>query len=179
MTQIAVNYGSGLYELARDEALSDQVLRQLKVLTCAFRETPDFLQLLASHGVSKEERCRVLEESFRDRVHPYVLNFMKLLTEKGHIRHFYDCCKVFENRYNADNGILPVLAQTATVLTEDQSARLRAKLEKLTGKKVILENRVEPRLLGGVRLQYDGTQVDGTVLGRLQAMEKLLHNTVL
>ena len=179
MTQIAVNYAGALYELARDEGLDARMFEELQMLAGAFREEPGFVQLLASPALSKEERCRVLEESFRDRVHPYVLNFLKILTEKGYIRHFADCCKVYTDRYNTDHHILPVLAETAVPLSADQAARLREKLEQLTGKTVVLENRVMPRLLGGVRLRYDGNQVDGTVRGRLEAIEKLLKNTVL
>lgn len=179
MTQMAVNYGGALYELCVEEDLSSRVFAQLQVLDRSFRETPDFLRILASPALSKEERCQILEDSFRDRVHQYVLNFLKLLTEKGHIRHFSDCCKVYEDRYNADNGILPVLAETAVPLAGEQTDRLQKKLEKLTGKQVRLTNRVDAHLLGGIRLHYAGTQVDGTVQGRLEAMEKLLHNTVL
>lgn len=179
MTQIAVNYAGALYDLCREEALDSQVLAQLQVLKKVFREEPDFVRLLAAPNISKEERCRVLEESFRDRVHPYVLRFLKLLTEKGYIRCFSDCCKVYEDRYNTDNNILPVLAETAKALTREQSARLQKKLEQLTGKTVVLECRVVPQLLGGVRLRYDGTQVDGTVQGRLGSVRKLLQNTVL
>lgn len=179
MTQVAVNYAGALYELSLEEGLSADLLQQLQVLQTSFAEEPAFVRLLAAPNISKEERCNVLEESFRDRVHPYVLNFLKILTEKGYIRHFSDCCKAFENRYNTDNGILPVLAETAVALTPDQLGRLQEKLQTITGKKVVLENQVVPACLGGVRLRYDGTQVDGTVQGRLKAMGNLLQNTVL
>ena len=179
MTQIAVNYAGALYELSVQEELSAAFLQQLQVLRDAFDREPNFLRLLAAPNISKEERCRVLDDSFRGRVHAYVLNFLKILTEKGYIRHFSDCLKVFENRYDEDNGILPVLAETAVPLTQDQSRRLQEKLQSITGKTVVLTNRLDPACLGGVRLQYDGNQVDGTVQGRLEAMSNLLKNTVL
>lgn len=179
MTQIAVNYGGALYELSLEEGLSQRLLEQLQVLRDSFAQEPDFVRLLSAPNISKEERCRVLDESFRDRVHPYVLNFLKILMEKGYVRHFSDCCKAFESRYNADNGILPVLAETAVAMNADQAKRLREKLQSITGKTVELTNRVVPACLGGVRLRYDGTQVDGTVQGRLEAVSNLLKNTVL
>lgn len=179
MTQIAPQYAQALYELARDENLSEQLLSQLRVLSEAFDREPDFLRLLASPNVSKQERCALLDDSFRQKLHPYLVNFLKLLTREGIIRHFPDCCKHFERSYYEDNGILPVLAYTAQPLREDQSRRLTERIEEITGKRVILENRVDPACLGGIRLCYDGKQIDGTLQSRLENMGKLLKNTVL
>jgi F0F1-type ATP synthase delta subunit len=75
--------------------------------------------------------------------------------------------------YNTDNGILPVKAVTAVPLTEDQAGRLSAKLEKLIGKRIELINAVDPRCVGGVRLDYDGKRVDDTVQHRLDVYHEL------
>lgn len=179
MTQTAVNYAQALYDLALKEKLSGELLLQLRTLAQAFDREPEFPRLLAVPNISKQERCQILEDCFRDLVHPYVLSMLKLMTEKGCIRHFSQTCKAYENRYNADHGILSVLAVTAAALRPEQSARLQEKLEHLTGKTVCLENRVDPECLGGVSLRYDGALVDGTVRSRLEEIGKLLKNTVL
>ena len=176
---IASVYGQGLYTLAAEEGLCEDVLSQLKVLNVSFTEEPAFQRLLMSANLTKDERCQILDDSFRGRVHPYVLNFLKLLTEKGYIRHFSDCCKVYQEQYNEDNGILPVCAVSAVALTADQSARLTEKLSKLTGKTISLTNRIDPACLGGVRLDYNGKRIDGTLQSRLDAVATLLKNTVL
>lgn len=179
MTQIGNTYGQALYSLAREEGLSQEILRQIQALDESFRQEPGFLRLMAAPNISKEERCGVLDESFRDKVHPYVLNFLKILTEKGYVRSFGDCCKAYIRQYHEDNGILPVCAVTAIALDEDQSKRLTEKLSKITGKSIELTNRIDPQCLGGVRLDYDGKRVDGTVQSRLDAIRGLLKNTVL
>jgi len=179
MTQIGSVYGRALYDLARDEGLSGDILEQLGVLDRSFSQEPDFLRLLAAPNLSKEERCRIVDRSFRGRVHPYVLNFMKILTEKGYMRHFGDCRKAFRELYNADHGIMVVTAVTAVALDKLQSARLTEKLTRITGKTIELVNRIDPGCLGGVRLDYDGKQVDDTVAHRLDTIRGILKNTVL
>ena len=179
MSQAGNVYGQGLYALAQEEGLQEQILGELAVLETAFTENPDFPKLLASHNIPRQERTAVLDESFRDRVHPYVLNFLKLLTDKDHIRNFPECCKAYREQYNGDNGILEVQVFTAIALNDAQKTRLSDKLNALTGKKISLVCKVDPTVLGGVKLRYDGCQVDGTLQGRLQAMEKQLKNTVL
>ena len=179
MTQAANTYAQALYTLAKEESLDGQILNELDVLKQAFDREPEFVRLLSAPNLPKAERCGILDESFRGKVHIYVLNFLKILTEKGYMRQFSDCCKAYREHYNADNGILTVQAVTAAPLTETQSARLTEKLTKQTGKTVELVNRIDPDVLGGVRLDYDGKRVDGTVISRLDAIGNMLKNTVL
>ena len=179
MTQVGSVYGEALYTLALEENLSNVILEELSVLEQSFRAEPDFIRLLSSPNLSVQERCNILDDSFRGNVQPYVLNFLKILTEKGYMRYFFDCCKAYEESYNRDNGILPVTAITAVSLNPAQVEKLSAKLCQITGKQVKLLNRVEPDVLGGVRLDYDGKQLDDTVSHRLDTVRSLLKNTVL
>ena len=179
MTQIAATYAQALYDLAKDENLTDEILAQLQALQEVISAEPDFVRLLSTPGLSKEARCGIVDDSFRDKVHTYVLSFIKILVEKGYVRHFADCCKAYKTLYHADHGILPVLAVTAVALTDAQTQKLTAKLETITGKTVELTNRVDTSVLGGVRLDYDGKRVDGTVQNRLDSIGSLLKNTVL
>lgn len=179
MTEVGNVYGQSLYELAKDEGLSREIGEQLTVLQKSFGEEPDFVRLLSNPSLSKPERCRILDTSFRGSVHPYILNFMKILTERGYIRHFSDCCDTFSELYNRDNGILKVTAVTAVALTPVQEEKLTGKLSQITGKTIALHNRIDPAVLGGVRLDYDGQRLDDTVSHRLDAIRELLNKTVL
>ena len=178
-TQVGNVYGQALYSLAASENLSNEILGQLQVLSAGFAQEPKFIQLLSAPNISKAERCQIIDESFRNVVHPYVLNFIKILTEKGYIRQFSQCVKAYGQQYNEENGIIPVKAVTAVGLSDEHLTKLKLKLEQLTGKQVQLENLVEPDCLGGVRLDYEGVRLDGTIQGRLDSIRNLLKNTVL
>ena len=179
MTQAANTYGQALYDLAKEEGLGKSILEELNVLKGVFVENPEYSKLLSTPDISKQERCGVLDEVFRGKTHPYVLNFMKILTEKGYIRQFPECCDAYRSFYNEDNGILVVKAVSAIELSDVQLQKLTAKLEATTGKQIDLQCSVDAARLGGLCLTYDGKQVDGTVKNRMDAISKLLKNTVL
>lgn len=179
MTDTANVYGQALFALAKDEGLDAELLGQLKVLKDAFRQNNDFVRLLASPALSKDERLNILQESFGGRVHGYVLNFMKILTEKGYIRHFADCCDAYREEYNHYHGIMTVQAVTAFPLEPAQADRLSKKLSDVTGKTIELINVIDPACIGGMRLDYDGKRVDDTVRNRLDSLHSLLKNTIL
>ena len=179
MTQVGTVYGEALYELALSEGLDEAIRQELAVLEQAFRENPDYGKLLRSANLSKAERCGILDEAFRGRVQPYLLNFLKILVEKGYIGSFPQCCEAFTRRYNDDHGILPVTAVTAVPLTPEQTSALTQKLSRITGKTIALRNRLDPQVLGGVRLDYDGKRLDDTIAHRLEAIRGLLKKDVL
>ena len=179
MTGVGTVYGGALYRLAAEEGISEPILAQLQVLDDSFRESGEFLALMDSPALPKAERCSILQESFGGKVHPYVLNFLKILTEEGHIRQFSACCRAYRDQYNEENHILPVTAVSATPLSDAQMQRLTEKLQGITGATIALDNRVDPACLGGIRLDFQGKRLDDTVAHRLQEIRELLQKTVL
>ena len=179
MTQAANTYAQALYDLAKDEGLGKTILSELSVLKEVFAGNPQYSKLLSAPDIPKQERCGILDEAFRGKVNPYVLNFLKILTEKGYIRQFPDCCDAYRSLYNEDNGILVVKAVSAVALSDAQIQKLTEKLAATTGKQIDLQCSVDAAMIGGLRLCYDGKQVDGTVKNRMDAISKLLKNTVL
>ena len=178
MNQAGSIYGQALYDLAREEGLADIIWQQLQTLQQCLEAEPEYLSLLSLPQLPKPERCRLLDESMGN-AHPYLLNFMKILAEKGHMRQFFDCFRSYRQNYYRGKNILPVTAVTAIALSPTQWNKLEEKLAAITGKTIMLSNKVDPQTLGGIRLEYDGKQVDDTVAHRLDSVRQLLKNTVL
>ena len=179
MTRTAKTYGGALYDLAAEEGRDRQILEEMAVLDAAFREEPDYLYLLATPSLAKEERCGILDESFRGKIDGYLLNFLKILCENGTIRQFSGCAAEFRRRYNEANGILEVRAVTAVPMDGALTEKLRSRLAEITGKEIDLACRVDPACLGGVRLEMDGRQLDGTVQHRLETVRRRLTEMIL
>lgn len=171
-------YGSALYELAAEEKLEDQLLDELSQVTELVTAQPDYVKLLALPSIPREKRCKALEDVFGGKIHAYLLNFLKILCEKGTIRQLPDCNRQYRVCYNEAHGILEAVAVTAVPMTDQQAERLTRKLESITGKTVRLTRRQDPACLGGVRLDMGGAQLDGTVQSRLDEMRRLLQATV-
>ena len=179
MTQTAKNYADALYELARDEGVEQQIYGQLRDVKDILEANDEYVVLLCSPNLHITQRLAVLDEAFSGRAHPYLLNWLKILCERGHIRELKDCAVQYRRRRNADLGILDAVAVTAVPLGAELREKLRNRLQALTGKQVDLQYRVDPGVLGGIRLEYDGKALDGTVRTRLAGIEKTLSETVI
>ena len=78
MTQIGSVYGQALYTLARDEQLAEQIRQELLGVGEVLTKEPEYLRLLSAANVPRQERCGLVDSAFRDKVHPYILNFLKI-----------------------------------------------------------------------------------------------------
>ena len=179
MTETAKMYGGSLYDLAAEEGLETRILGELDEVQQLLQQNPDYLRLLSTPSIPKKERCGLLDEALRGQVHLYVLNFLKILCEKGTLRELSGCARAYRLRYNQAHGILEATATSAVPMTAQQTQALHAKLEKLTGKTIDLKTKVDPGVLGGIRLDMEGTELDGTVQNRLAALRRDIASVTL
>ena len=124
MTETARMYGGSLYDLAAEEGLDERILGELDGVTALLNGDAEYLHLLSIPSIPKKERCALLDEAFRGQVHLYVLNFLKILCEKGTLRELSGCARAYRIRYNQAHGILEATAISAVPLTEQQRAAL-------------------------------------------------------
>lgn len=178
MTQTARLYGGSLYDLAADEQLTDVMMEQTKAVRKIFHENPDYIRLLMEPAIPFEERKGLIDAAFGTQVERYLLNFIKLLCERNLLGDFAGCCDEFVRRYNLEHGIVEAVVTSAVALTEAQAEALKNKLEKISGKKVDLKQKVNPSVLAGVRVELEGKQLDGTVQGRLSGISKKLNDII-
>ena len=174
MTEFGREYGEGLYALCAEEKIERDVLQEMQTLKTVLHDNADFIRLLGNMTLSKQERVRIADEAFKGIVHEYVLNFLKILVERGAIHMFPDCADAYRACYNREHGVVEAEVTTAQPLNEDQRGKMIARLEKMTGREVVVKEKIDPSVLGGVLLQMDGKRYDNTVLHRLQAIKQVM-----
>ncbi len=179
MTQIARLYGGSMYELAAQEQLTDTVLEQMQVIRQLFRENPDYVRLLSEPSIPKEERADLLETAFGNEAERYLVNFLKLLCDRGILGDYAGCCEEYTRRYNADHNIATAVVTSAVALSDEQMAALKDKLEKISGKTVSLTQKKDPTVLAGLRVELEGKQLDGTVKSRLDGLSRKLNELII
>lgn len=145
MTATGKTYGDALYDLAAEEALCDELLEQVKLLARLFRENPQYPALLTSPDIPREERLRLIGEALTGQVHPYLVNFLSLLCERGRLPAFAGCAARYEQRWLEDHNTVRGRVSSAVPLTETQLTALAARMGETLGKHVLLEGTVSRR----------------------------------
>ncbi len=177
MKEIVKEYGGGLFELAIDEGLEETLLAETRVLRGILE--PAYLRLLTTPGIPKSERVGLVEEALDGRVHPYLVNFVRIMVERGSAYELPDCFDEYARRYFQYRGIIRAKAESAVPLTDGQREKLTARLEARTGKKIELTCVVTSDLLGGIRLSFDNRLLDDTARAKLKTIANSLAGAVL
>lgn len=179
MTEIKEEYGGALFSLAEESGASGEILSDVKSLIKLFESQLEYVKLMSAPNVKKEERTAMLDEAFRNQVNIYTLNFMKLLVECGYFYDIIGCLKEFVKAYNIGNNIEVVTVISPVTLNQSQKDKLCVKLSKKLGKTIELNERIDPSLIGGVRIEMQSDMLDGSVKSRLDDIKEILSNTVL
>lgn len=174
----ACEYGRALFALAEESGRTETILADLNTARSAFESAPEYASLLDTPALSKAERLALVDEAF-SALDEYVKNTLRILCEKRLAHLFPSAVKAFCEDYDRTRGIERVEAVTAIAMSEEQLAAMKAKLEKITGKTIVIKSTVDPSILGGVKLRYMGVQLDGSVKTKLDSFSKALSNTVI
>ena len=174
MTDIGREYGEGLFLLCQEEGLIQRVEDELKQVLKLFSDNPEYDSLLSARMVPKSERLALCDQAFRGQVHEYVLNFLKILIERGALHELGACSEHFHQRLIEVMGLVEATVLTAKPLTPAQTSALQKKLSDLSGKKAVLSVTVDPSLVGGLRVDMQGMRYDNTIQHRLDLMRRRL-----
>ena len=174
----AKEYGKALFLLSKELGTEEKVRADVEALFAILEGGKEYLALLDTPALSKEERIKIADGAFAS-LDEYLVNTVKLMVEKRLAHAIPSALSGFNSAYDEDKGIERVEAVSAVALDERQTEALKNKLEKLTGKTVIIKNTVDPSILGGMKLRYMGVQLDGSVKTRLEGFEKSLKNLVI
>ena len=172
-----IEYAKALFMLAEENGSCDATLLDLRAAVTAVSENEGYLDLLDTPALPKEEKLALADKAFSS-LSEYVLNLIKILSEKRMSRLLPEILKEFEALYDEKFGILRVEAISARPMSDSQLSLLKEKLEREKQKTVIITNSVNPEILGGLKLRFSGVQLDGSIKTRLDKIEASLKNVI-
>lgn len=175
MTKTSNEYAQALFVLAQEEGRLKEITDSLDLVSDVFKENPDYLDFLSSPNIAKSERIKAIEDAFSGKVDNYVLYFLSLYCEKGHIRSFDECVAEFKALCDIANKVSVAEVVSAVELTENEKSALKNKLESVCGNSVTLVCSVDSELIGGITVSVDGKIMDGSIRRKLRELKGAMY----
>lgn len=173
---VAKNYCEAIFSIALEDKTLDLYKEQLQFVDETMAEA-DFYTILSHPKISRSEKKDVLEKVYAKDLDATLLNFLKLLIDKGHFRSLHDIVKEYIKSYNEVNNIQVVYVRSASVLKEDEIQRLIKALENKLHKKIDLRLCVDEDLIAGIRVKINDEIIDNSAVSRLERMRKSVSLT--
>lgn len=167
MNERVALYAASLYDCAVEENQAKDVYESLKIAENVVKDNLDYVKLMNSAALTRKEREALLDEAFNGRIHEFVLNFMKILTDKRAFDILNPCIKEFEKKYLRDNNIQNTTIVTAIELDDDKKNEIIKKIGESSGKTVNAVFRVDASILGGIIIETDNSGIDASVKAKL------------
>ena len=132
-------------------------------------------RFLLDPQISPADRRRVLENGLQGKVSPGVRVFADLLVRKKRLSLIASIAHEFQAIVERVKGLERATAVSAVPLTEDERRRLHAELERVTGKKIVMELQVDASLVGGAYVRIGDHVIDRSVKTLLESLANQLY----
>lgn len=171
---VATRYAQALLDTASKAGVLDGVADSYADFARFYAEHPELESFLEGPQVADQEKAALLDSLLETKVEPVLLHFFHLLLDKGRIEFLADIQTAFQEMVEVEQGFVRARVVTAVPLPEDLERDLIDKLATMTGHKITLRKRVDPSVIGGVRVSMGDQVIDGTIRTNLTKMRAQL-----
>ena len=170
---IARRYAGALLKIGLKKNTFERYGQELAAISLALSPS---LGELAGPLLKKEVKKEIIEEiGAVANLSPDLVNFMKLLVDKGRLAALPDIATAYREEADEAAGKVTAHVFSAQPLDEATLGQLRVKLTKRLGKSVALETKTDPALIGGIKTRVGSLVIDGTLAGQLERFEGTLR----
>jgi F-type H+-transporting ATPase subunit delta len=174
-TAAARRYAKAVFDLAQNEGKVDEWAHRLRRVRELFAD-PEVASVLTNPTISVSQREGLVATS------PHLFdddatNLARLLIESGRVGEAPAIEAEYQRLSDEAAGRVVATVTTAVAMTDEDRDRVAWQLSTRLKKQVRLSVVVDPRIVGGLKLQYGDRVVDATVATRLQQLRRRLAAT--
>ncbi len=175
---VAKSYAKALFELAKERGVAEPLSAELTGLTELVAGAPELLAFLARPWIGVgAKRNAALDIANRSGLTPLARDFFALVVAHGRADHLDAIVAAYRDLLDDHAGRVRAKVRTAVGMSDDERKTLATRIgRELGGKQVVLDERVDPTLLGGFVAEVGSLVVDGSLDGQLARLHgRLAH----
>jgi F-type H+-transporting ATPase subunit delta len=171
-TEVGERYAQALFDLAEEKGALDAVRADLKSLRAAWVESADLRRLATSPVLTADDQAKGLVAiAAKAKFNGVSQNFLGLLAQNGRARDLTAVIAAFEALYAKKTGLVAAEVVSAQALTAAQLKTIQTSLRTSLGKDPELTTRVDPAILGGLKVKVGSKLFDASLKTKLDQMK--------
>jgi F-type H+-transporting ATPase subunit delta len=171
-TEVGERYAQALFDLALETQTLDAVRADLKSLKAAWIESADLRRLATSPVISAEDQGKGLTAiAVKAKFETTTKNFLGLLAQNGRARDLGSVITSFEALYAKHTGVVAAEVVSTQALTAAQLKTITTALTNALGKNPEITTRIDPSILGGLKVKVGSKLFDASLKTRLDQMK--------
>ncbi|WP_122464422.1 F0F1 ATP synthase subunit delta [Brevundimonas lutea] len=172
-TEVGDRYAQALFDLADETGALEAVRADLKSLAAAWKDSADLRRLATSPVISDDDQGKGLVAiADKAKFNPTTRNFLGLLAQNGRSGDLTAVIAGFERLYAKKTGVVAAELVSAQALDAGQMAKIKTALRAaLGGRDPELTARVDPSILGGLKVKVGSKLYDASLKTKLDQMK--------
>ena len=174
MSRVAKRYSRALFQLALEEKKLEEVENDFIQIEDLSHESDEFKNFISNPLISEIEKAEIMAELFKDKLSAIGYNFLQLLTNKKRSSLLPDVIEEFQLMILQHRNILQGELVSVVDLSDTQIEKIKANIEKLTGKSVLFDMRLDPSIIGGFIVKVEDMIIDNSIRFQLNKLRERL-----
>lgn len=167
----AERYAGALFGLVEEDSFRQKTADQLEHIIELLTVLPLFRKILFAPVFPKQQKKTLLLSLLKHVDAPHLLALLVLLLERGSIRCLPEIVRGYRALLLKKEGVVKVQLETALSISLEAENRIKDFLKKRLGKDLLLEKKVSPSLIGGVRLSLPGRSLNNAIRDKLSYLK--------
>jgi F-type H+-transporting ATPase subunit delta len=167
-------YAKAILEIGTTGAAAgnlDKIGKDLRELAAMMKTSQELVSSLTNPAIRREDRRKVIDALLATiGAHSITHNTVHLLLERERLASLPSISRELDAMIEAKAGRVHAEITSARPLDPTQLSQIQAALEKLSGKKITVDKREDPRLLGGVVAKIGDVVYDGSLRNDLDKL---------
>ncbi|MEN6386647.1 MAG: ATP synthase F1 subunit delta [Phycisphaerales bacterium] len=169
-------YGQVMFQLATERGEVESVKFDFEEIDKFMFAEGDYHAIISSPYLSVEQKSKLTEKLFGGRVCELTLNFLLTAGSHNRLAALPNIIKKFNRLYRQSKGHKDIWMTISHAVEHDEKEAIKASLAAaLKSENITLEINVEPEILGGTIIRYEGKMIDNSIRTRLsRAVETII-----
>ena len=174
---VSKTYGDALFSVALEENRVDELFEAVTIVSEALRANQEFGEMLNHPKIMKEDKVKMVEDTFSSRVPKEIVGIMTLMVSKGRASDILPTFDYFIGLVKEEKKIGKAKVTTAFSLSDAQKDKVEKKLLDTTKyEKFEMEYQVDETLIGGMVIRIGDRVVDSSIKTKLYDLSRELRN---
>lgn len=176
--RININYAKALFLVAGDTSQLDAVCDDMRLVNKVCAENHLLVTVFANPVIPEARKLAIVNELFEDKISKVSMLFLRFVVRKRRSVNLRGISNAFIELYRAEKGI--VLSHLVTATEPDLATK--DFVEKVVGdytrKAVELTTQVDPSIIGGFSVSFDGNMYDARISSQIAKLRKEFSKNV-
>ncbi|MBQ8460351.1 ATP synthase F1 subunit delta [bacterium] len=172
ISSVSKNYAKALLDFTNESGSCAEILNELDRVLEVINSSQDLKIVMANSSISVSKKIEIIETIFRGKINSYLLNFLKILVEKGRFEELTSIRDSFSEMFDTQKNKKTVEVISPITLNFENKSNILFKLEHKLNSEISPIWTVDEDIIAGLVIKFDDYIIDTSIRAKLEDLSK-------